>query len=192
VRPRRAPRNRRRQVDRVATRLQVIKSRTRPHRLMTTVPSTAKDPARPGRGTEAAPECGSLQGWPKPLASAALEPALIVADRKNRLEFLDAETIANRRSWIWLETVRFLVSEPNPGCDRAIERTWSKDRCTRRNPPKVRTVCKSEDHPEMSVTPAAAAHRSPRSRQVLGEHLGSQRADVLLPHGRRLRGRRMY
>jgi hypothetical protein len=27
-----------------------------------------------------------LQGWPKPLASAALEPAQIVAERKNRLE----------------------------------------------------------------------------------------------------------
>ena len=87
----------------------VIKSRTRPHRLMTGVPSTAEDPARPGRGSEAAPQCRSLQGWAQAtLASAAPEPALIVAERKKRLEFLDGETIANRRSWIWLdETVRF-------------------------------------------------------------------------------------
>ena len=57
------------------------------------------------------------------LASVALEPALIVAERKKRLEFLDSETIGNRRSWIWAdETVRFLVSGPNPRCDRAIER----------------------------------------------------------------------
>jgi hypothetical protein len=42
------------------------------------------------------------------LASVALEPALIVAERKKRLEFLDNETIGNRRSWIWAdETVRF-------------------------------------------------------------------------------------
>ena len=72
---------------------------------------------------------------------ALLEPALIVAERKKRLEFLDGETIANRRSWMWAdETVRFSVSGPNPGCDRAIERMSSKDRCTRRNPPKERKV----------------------------------------------------
>jgi hypothetical protein len=83
-----------------------------------------------------------IAGWPKAtLASAAPEPALIVAERKKRLEFLDSETIANRRSWICLdETVRFLVSGPNPDCDRAIERMWRKDRCTRRNPPKERKV----------------------------------------------------
>jgi hypothetical protein len=40
-----------------------LKSRTRPHRLMTAVPSTAEDPTRPGRGSEAAPQCRSLQGW---------------------------------------------------------------------------------------------------------------------------------
>jgi hypothetical protein len=46
---------------------------------------------------------------------ALLEPALIVAERKKRLEFLDGETIANRRSWMWAdETVRFSVSGPNP------------------------------------------------------------------------------
>ena len=39
---------------------------------------------------------------------ALLEPALIVAERKKQLEFLDNETIGNRRSWIWAdETVRF-------------------------------------------------------------------------------------
>jgi hypothetical protein len=70
------------------------------------------------------------------LASVALEPALIVAERKKRLELLDGETIANRRSWIWAdETVRFWVSGRNHGCDRAIERMSSKDRYTRRNPP---------------------------------------------------------
>jgi len=57
------------------------------------------------------------------LASVALEPALIVAERKKRLEFLDGETIGNRRSWIWAgEDCPFLVSGPNPRCDRAIER----------------------------------------------------------------------
>ena len=72
---------------------------------------------------------------------ALLEPAQIVAERKKRLEFLDGETIANRRSWMWAdETVRFSVSGPNPGCDRAIERMWSKGRCTRRNPPTNRKV----------------------------------------------------
>jgi hypothetical protein len=64
---------------------------------------------------------------PQPLASAALDPALIVAERKKRLEFLDGETIANRRSWIWLdETLRFSIGGADPGCDRAIERMWSK------------------------------------------------------------------
>jgi hypothetical protein len=63
------------------------------------------------------------------LASVAPEPALIVAERKKRLEFLDGQTIANRRSWIWTdETVRFLVSVPNPGCDCVIKRMWSIDR----------------------------------------------------------------
>jgi hypothetical protein len=72
---------------------------------------------------------------------ALLEPAMIVAERKKRLEFLDGQTIANRRSWIRTdETVRFLVSGPSPGCDCAIERMWSTDRCTRRNPPKERKV----------------------------------------------------
>jgi len=47
---------------------------------MTGVPSTAEHVARPGRGTEAAPQCRSLHGWPKATpASAAPEPALIVA-----------------------------------------------------------------------------------------------------------------
>jgi hypothetical protein len=34
-----------------------------------------------------------LRGWAQ--ACAALEPALIVAERKKRLEFLGGETIAN-------------------------------------------------------------------------------------------------
>jgi hypothetical protein len=43
----------------------VIKRRSRPHRLMTAVPSIAEDLARPGRGAEAAPQCRSLPGCAK-------------------------------------------------------------------------------------------------------------------------------
>jgi hypothetical protein len=41
------------------------------------------------------------------------------------------------------ETVRFSVSGPIPGCDRTIGRIPSSGRCTRRNPPKERTLCKA-------------------------------------------------
>jgi hypothetical protein len=119
--------------------LRVIKSRTRRHRLMTAVPSIAEVPARPGRGT--GPRHTADHCRLGPTNACLRRPALIVAECKKRLEFLDCETIANRRSWTWAdETVRFLVAGPNPGCDRAIERMWGKDRCTRRNPPKERKV----------------------------------------------------
>src|SRR5258708_2638003 len=101
---------------------------------MTAVPSIAEVPARPGRGT--GPRHTADHCRLGPTNACLRRPALIVAECRKRLEFLDCETIANRRSWTWAdETVRFLVARPNPGCDRAIERMWGKDRCTRRNPP---------------------------------------------------------
>jgi len=58
---------------------------------MTAAPSTTEDPARPRRGTEAPPQCRSLQGWAQ--SNTCLrrpESALIVAGRKKRLKLLEA------------------------------------------------------------------------------------------------------
>jgi hypothetical protein len=57
-----------------------------------------------------------------------------------------------RRTWrvfAWSQhrsTVRFSVSGPIPGCERDIRRISSSGQCTRRNPPKDRTVGKAKTH----------------------------------------------
>ncbi len=150
---------------------------------MTAVPSIAEVPARPGRGT--GPRHTADHCRLGPTNACLRRPALIVAECKKRLELLDCETIANRRSWTWAdETVRFLVAGPNPGCDRAIERMWGKDRCTRRNPTINRQAL--EGVIEWVMTSSNFREAAPRcSRRTRHSRIYVPKGDIWRP----LRGR---
>ena len=58
-------------------------------------------------------------------------------------------------------TDRYIQRSAHLGCDRAIERMWSKDRCTRPNPPKERTVSKTTKGPPVAAPGLPAQAVSP-------------------------------
>jgi hypothetical protein len=109
------------------------------------------------------PSCGGTSRMNREVHVRFCEGLGVKFPGPTRHSDLDALTmvmllLANRRSWMWGdETVRFSVSGRNPGCDRAIERMRSKDRCTRRNPHELRTVSK----PEISMSQSVAGAGSP-------------------------------